>query len=103
MGLLYKHTDTADNTPDHDCLFTLSFSLHVACKAVVHELKYAIKHTDQKKTIDVGSQRLRSDGSVDSKRSVQWAGSSVHVMELLEKIWYVRLKYCIYYALVKDC
>ena len=56
----------------------------------MHELKYAIKHTDQKKTIDVGSQRLRSDGSVDSKRAMQWAGSSVHVMELLENIWCVR-------------
>lgn len=61
--------------------------LFAACKAVVDELKYAIKHTDQKKTIDIGSQRIRSDGSVDGKRAVQWAGSEVHVMELLEKIW----------------
>ena len=50
------------------------------------ELQYAIKHTDQKKTLDMGSQRLSSDGSVD-KRAVKYAGSEVHLIELMENIW----------------
>lgn len=58
-----------------------------ACNAVVDELKYAIKHTDQKKTMDLGSQRLGSDGSVKDKRVVKYAGSEVHLIELMEKIW----------------
>ena len=58
----------------------------LACNAVVDELQYAIKHTDQKKTLDMGSQRLSSDGSVD-KRAVKYAGSEVHLIELMENIW----------------
>lgn len=51
----------------------------LACKAVIDELDYAIKTTDQKKTIDIGGRE---------RRAVKYAGSETHLIELLEKIWY---------------
>ena len=64
------------------------------------ELQYAIKHTDQKKTMDMGSQRLGSDGSVD-KRAVKYAGSEVHLIELMENIWQVKGRKCTDYTAMK--
>ncbi|XP_019850143.1 PREDICTED: protein canopy homolog 2-like [Amphimedon queenslandica] len=48
-----------------------------ACKAIIDELDYAIKHTDQKKTIDIGGRETRA---------VKYAGSETHLIELMENI-----------------
>ena len=59
-------------------MLSILFCLSTACKAVVDEVKYAIKTTDQKKTIDIGGRE---------KRPVKYAGSETHLIEILEKVW----------------
>jgi hypothetical protein len=65
-----------------------------ACKVLIDELDYAIKHTDQKKTIDVGGRE---------KRAVKYAGSETHMIELLENIWCVHVNIVTYMYMYTSC
>ncbi|XP_071941360.1 protein canopy homolog 1-like [Antedon mediterranea] len=56
-----------------------------ACKALVDEIEYAIKQVKPHKMIDVGSFRINPDGT-QTQEKVPFAGSEVHMTELVEDI-----------------
>ncbi|XP_054625485.1 protein canopy-1 [Dunckerocampus dactyliophorus] len=56
-----------------------------ACHAIVDELNHSISLVDPKKTINVGSFRLKPDGSMKD-RKVPLARSETHLSELLDGV-----------------
>ncbi|XP_066937221.1 protein seele isoform X1 [Macrobrachium rosenbergii] len=55
------------------------------CNSLVDELHAAIDKVDPRKKIDVGSYRLDKDGK-QKLASVQYAGSEMHMLEVLESV-----------------
>ncbi|XP_068229837.1 protein seele [Palaemon carinicauda] len=55
------------------------------CNSLVSELHEAIDKVDPRKKIDVGSYRLDKDGK-QKLSSVQYAGSEMHMLEVLESV-----------------
>lgn len=53
------------------------------CRSLVTELHAAISEVDPRKKINIGSYRIDADGS-QKLSSVKYAGSEVHMMELME-------------------
>ena len=49
------------------------------------ELYDVISKVDPRKTIDVGSYRIQSDGKADTKPK-KYAGSEIHMMDVLETV-----------------
>jgi len=73
--LILAHLGSSDD-PALRCL---------VCRKVVGEIETAIRKVDPKKKIQVGSYRIEPDGT-QRKSEVQYAGSDVHMAELLESI-----------------
>jgi len=57
----------------------------VVCKSLMMELYDVISKVDPRKTIDVGSYRIQSDGKADTKPK-KYAGSEIHMMDVLETV-----------------
>ncbi|XP_045583648.2 protein canopy homolog 2 [Procambarus clarkii] len=55
------------------------------CRSLVNELHAAISEVDPRKKIDVGSYRIDADGK-QKLSSVKYAGSELHMMELMETV-----------------
>lgn len=57
----------------------------VVCKSLLLELYDVISKVDPRKTIDIGSYRIQSDGKQDVKPK-KYAGSEIHMMDVLETV-----------------
>ncbi|XP_042888603.1 protein canopy homolog 2-like [Penaeus japonicus] len=55
------------------------------CRSLINELHSSISQVDPRKKINVGSYRIDADGK-QKLSSVKYAGSELHMMELLETV-----------------
>lgn len=57
----------------------------VVCKSLMMELYDVISQVDPRKTIDIGSYRIQSDGK-QAVKPKKYAGSEMHMMDVLETV-----------------